>query len=118
MDSTIYYLSGKTEHSYPISGYGFGKLLNQLGFIKDVHKYYPFEIWQLLIGLPLMIILLVFLKKQPNIKRLIIVYGIFLFVYWYFSRYFNNSHLAYLSVIFLTSYYWPEETENQKNYKK
>jgi len=118
LDSTIYYLSGKTEHSYPISGYGFGKLLNQLGFIKDVHKYYPFEIWQFAIGLPLLITLIMFLKKNPSVKKLIFIYGIFLFVYWYLSRYFNNSHLGYLSVVFLTAYFWPEETENQKNYKK
>lgn len=118
MDSTIYYLSGKTEHSYPISGYGLGKMLNQFGVIKDVNKYYPFEIWQIIVGVPVMIILLIFLKRHTCIKRFIIVYGIFLFIYWYLSRYFNNSHLGYLSVIFLTSYYWPEETEDQKNYKK
>lgn len=111
MDSTIYYLSGKTEHSYPISGYGLGKMLNQFGIIKDINKYYPFEIWQIIIGVPVMIILLIFLKRQPNIKRFIIVYGIFLFIYWYLSRYFNNSHLGYLSVIFLTSYYWPDENK-------
>lgn len=109
IDSTVNYLSGKTAHSYPISGYGFGRVLNELGVIKDLKAYYPFQIWQIIIGLPVLIILLKFLKESPKINRLILVYTIFLFVYWYFSRYFHNSHLGFLSMLFITSYFWPEE---------
>lgn len=108
VDSTVFYLSGNTANSYPISGYGLGKVLQQAGFIKDVNQYYPFHIWQLFIGLPLVILLMQFLKKSPTVHRLIIVYGIFLFVFWYLSRYFNNSHLSYLSMVFITAYFWPE----------
>lgn len=111
LDSTIFYLSGNTPNSYPISGYGLGMLLYQLGIIKDLHQYYPFQIWQILIGLPLLVILIRFLKKAPTVSRLILVYGIFLFVFWYLSRYFNNSHLGYLSMVFITSYFWPEENQ-------
>ncbi len=32
---------------------------------------------------------LFFLRKNPTVKQLILTYAIFLFVYWYFSRYFN-----------------------------
>lgn len=109
LDSTVFYLSGATLNSYPISGYGFGKLLNQSGFIKDVHQYYPFHIWQILIGLPALIVLIKFLKKKQSVRSLIFAYGIFLFIFWYFSRYFNNSHLGYLSMVFLTAYFWPED---------
>ncbi|RJQ25340.1 hypothetical protein C4577_06065 [Candidatus Parcubacteria bacterium] len=109
IDSTINYLSGSTQHSYPIAGYGFGKLLNEFGFIKDVNAYYPFQIWQAIIGVPLFTALVMYLKKSPQVSRLILVYGIFLFVYWYFSRYFHNSHLGYLSMLFLTAYFWPKE---------
>ena len=109
LDSTIFYLSGNTEHSYPISGYGFGNLLHQVGMIRDLKEYYPFYIWQMIIGIPLLIVLLRYLKSHPTIGRMILVYGIFLFVFWYFSRYLNNSHLGYLSVVFITAYFWPEE---------
>lgn len=112
IDSTINYLSGTTEHSYPISGYGFGKILQEAGVIKDVNAYYPFTVWQIFIGLPLIIILIKFLKKFSSTGRLILVYGIFLFIYWYFSRYFNNSHLAYLSMVFITAYFWPEDIKS------
>lgn len=108
-DSTIFYLSGNTLHSYPISGYGFGALLKEFSFIKDAHVYYPFWIWQTAIGLPLIIWLIYWQKKENNINKLIIIYGIFLFVFWYFSRYFNNSHLGYLSMVFITAYFWPKK---------
>lgn len=108
LDSTVFYLSGNTTHSYPISGYGFGSMLEQIGFIKDVKGYYPFYIWQIAIGLPILIILIMYLKRFPTVGKLILSYGIFLFVFWYLSRYFNNSHLGYLSLIFVIAYFFPE----------
>lgn len=107
--STIFYLSGSIQHSYPIAGYGWGMLLHQLGFIRDAHQYYPFHLWQLVFGVPLFVVLVKFLRGSLTVARLILVYGIFLFAFWYFSRYFNNSHLAYLSLVFITAYFWPEE---------
>ena len=107
LDSTINYLSGKTTYAYPISGYGFGRILNELGVIKSLKEYYPFQFWQLLVGLPVLILLIRYLKSAPDVGRLILVYGIFLFVYWYFSRYFHNSHLGYISMVFITAYFWP-----------
>ena len=106
-ESTIFYLSGNTANSYPIAGYGFGKFLNQAGVIRDVHSYYPFWIWQAVIGIPLLAYLISWLKKENSIQRLVISYAIFLLVFWYFSRYFNNSHLGYISMVLLTAYFWP-----------
>lgn len=113
LDSTVFYLSGTAPHSYPISGYGLGKLLGEFGLIKDVHQYYPFHIWQVIVGLPLLVVLVRFLQKSPTVNRLILVYGIFLFVFWYLSRYFNNSHLGYLSMVFTTAYFWPQEAKDR-----
>lgn len=112
LDSTVFYLSGTTENSYPVSGYGLGMLLSQLGFIKDLHAYYPFHIWQLVFGFPLLIVLIAFLRRSPTVGRLILVYGIFLFVFWYLSRYFNNSHVGYLSMVFMTAYFWPQDEKS------
>lgn len=104
MDSTIFYLSGNTPNSYPIAGYGFGRLLHQLGFIGNLHDYYPFFIWQLFICIPVLIVLLKYLKRSPTVGRLTLCYGIFLFIVWYFSRYFNNNHIAYISFVFVAAY--------------
>lgn len=109
LDSTINYLSGNTSHSYPISGYGFGMVLHQFGFIKDVHMYYPFQLWQLGIGLPVLAALIYFLWKKTTVQMLLIYYSLFLFVFWYFSRYFNNSHVGYISMVLISAYFWPKE---------
>lgn len=113
LDSTVFYLSGNTPNSYPVSGYGIGKVLQSFGAIKDIHQYYPFHVWQLIIGLPVLVMLLVYLKKSPSVKRLVFVYTVFLFVFWYLSRYFNNSHLGFLSVLFITIYFFPEDNKTE-----
>jgi len=107
LDSTVFYLSGNVVQSYPISGYGLGMILNQAGIIKNVHAQYPFFLWQIIVCAPLLIGLLLWLKKQPTVTRLILAYGIFLMVFWYLSRYFNNSHAGFLSMVFITAYFWP-----------
>lgn len=112
LNSTILYLSGNTPNSYPISGYGLGSVLLQLGVIGDKFAQYPFIIWQLLICTPLFIVLLWYLKKNPTLKNVILVYAVFLFAYWYLSRYFNNSHIAYISYILIVSYFWPAKSNN------
>ncbi|MBI4091776.1 MAG: hypothetical protein HY427_01025 [Candidatus Levybacteria bacterium] len=112
IDSTILYLSGNTEHAYPISGYGFGMLLNQFGIIKSIKDNFPFVIFQLLLGIPLIIYLLKYLKKNMSVKNLILVYAIFLSIFWYFSRYFNNSHIAYISILITMVYFWPLDSRS------
>lgn len=119
IDSTVNYLSGNTSHSYPISGYGFGALLLSMHVIKNSQQYFPFTILQLITGVPVMIILLMILRIKTSMQLLILGYGIFLFVFWYFSRYFNNSHVGYLSMVFLSAYFFPdEETHVQKTKEK
>lgn len=102
IDSVILYLSGGTLHGYPVSGYGLGMVLYDWHVIKNIHDYYPFMIWQIAIGLPLIFVLLRWIIKNPfSFSRMLISYGVLLFAVWYVSRYFNNSHLAYISSIFI-----------------
>ncbi len=116
IDSTVFYLSGNTPNSYPIAGYGFGMMLHQFGFIRNLHQYYPFYIWQLVLCVPAFIILLFYLKRSPSVARLVVCYGIFLFLFWYFSRYFNNNHVVYISLLFITAYFWPRNTKHEKTW--
>ncbi len=101
LDSVVFYLSGNSANSYPISGYGLGMLLYELGIIKNIHAYYPFILWQLVLGLPALGVGLWWLMKKPTLSRFLISYGAMLMIIWYVSRYFNNSHLGYLSSIFV-----------------
>lgn len=99
-ESVVLYLTGNTSTSYPVSGYGLGMMLYEFGVIGDIHAYYPFVVWQLIIAIPLFVALARWLWNKPTQSKLMISYAIFLSVYWYLSRYFNNSHLGYLSMLF------------------
>jgi uncharacterized membrane protein len=101
LDSVIFYLNGTSSHSYPVSGYGLSMVLYAAGFIRDIHAYYPFVMWQVLLGGPVFVLLMRSLWMTPKQSRLMLSYAVFLMVFWYMSRYFNNSHLGYLSMLFV-----------------
>ncbi len=100
IDSVILYLSGGTATSYPVSGYGLGMVLYDAGIITDIHAYYPFIYWQIVFAVPTFVILMRWFMGRPDESRMIVYYAVFLTVYWYMSRYFNNSHLGYLSMVY------------------
>ena len=100
-DSVIFYLSGNTAHGYPVSGYGLGMVLYEKGIIKNIHDYYPFFLWQAIAGGVALIIGFIWMMRKPTLSRLIIAHAASLLVIWYVSRYFNNSHVAYISSLFI-----------------
>lgn len=101
LDSVIFYLNGTSPHSYPVAGYGLSMVLYEFGVIRDIHAYYPFILWQIGIGAPLLIWLIRWVWRSPTQSKLMMSYAVFLMVFWYMSRYFNNSHLGYLSMLFV-----------------
>lgn len=107
-ESTVAFLQGATPVSYPVAGYGWGMVLYQLGVIKDIHAYYPFIYWQIGVALPVLFFLMRWVRKTLSVARVLIAYSIFLFVFWYFSRYFHNSHLGYISLVLGVGYFLEE----------
>lgn len=101
VESVWRFPTGSAAHSFPISGYGLGMLLVARGVIDGIHASYPFTIWQAIVGLPVLVLALRALVAKPNVSRLLIGYGVVLMAVWYTSRYLNNSHLGYLSTIFV-----------------
>lgn len=99
--STVFYLSGNSPHSYPVSGYGLGMVLYGFGIIRDIHAYYPFVLWQAALGIPTALWACWYIRQKPSIHRLLFGYSFFLLIIWYTSRYFNNSHVLFLSTLFL-----------------
>lgn len=104
-ESTVAFLQGATPVSYPVAGYGLSMVLYQLGAIKDVHAYYPFIYWQVGVAVPVLWFLLRWFRAKATASRLLISYSVFLFVFWYFSRYFHNSHLGYISLVLAVGYF-------------
>ena len=101
VNSVIFYLSGNTPQSYPISGYGLGMIFYSLGIVKNIHDSYPFVIWQAAAGLPIYVVWIRWLIREPKISRLLVGYTTVLFVLWYMSRYFNNSHLGFIGNLYV-----------------
>lgn len=100
IDDVYRYPSGSLKTSFPIMGYGFSWLLVQLKAL-NWKDYFPFWIFQIGIGLPVLGWLINFLKKNLSEKNLIYSYGIFLFVFWFFSRFFNDNYLGFLFNLFV-----------------
>lgn len=93
LDDTYLYLSGQAASSYPISGLGFGALLVALGLIRE-DSYFPFALFQAVFCLPLLIFLLRRQLSSNMVKQCWLGYGLLLFTTFFFSRYFNDSHLG------------------------
>lgn len=101
VDSVIFYLSGNSATSFPVSGYGLSMVLRDMGIIRNIHAYYPFMIWQAALGIPVLFFALRHLLKHTTVSTFFTMYGVTLGVVWYVSRYFNNSHVAFLSSLFI-----------------
>jgi hypothetical protein len=115
LESVVFYLSAGGETGYPVSGYGFSMILYENGIITGIRDYFPFIVVQLCIGLPILFGLIYWIIQKPTMSKFFLSYGIFLFIIWYFSRYFNNSHIAFLSSVFLLGiiFHYDEELSKQ-----
>lgn len=102
VDDTIRYQTGTTAHSFPIrglQGYGFGSAVLIWGWVKQDTDYFPFWIFQALAGLPLLALLLRWQQKGNSIARMLIGYGLLLFVTQYFARAFHDNYWGYIVTI-------------------
>jgi len=113
LNSMVFYLSGNSPNSYPISGYGLGMLLIGFNVIKDTHTYYPFIVWQLVMGGIGTVVGIALFRKYRSIAMVCIIHAITLFLFWYTSRYFNNSHVAYIATLLAIGIFkaWDEGQE-------
>lgn len=103
-DAFSFFIKGG-EAAYPITGYGFSKILLDLGYIKSNYDYYPFWIWQIVFSLPLLVYLLLRQRKKTGLGELFLNYGLFLLVFWWFSHHFNDNYISYLTQIFTLGYF-------------
>ncbi len=105
-EDIVLYINGNLPSSYPISGYGLSSFLLQakLG-VKTMQDYFPFWILQLIFGIPLILLLFKAQKKNNTLSQMMFNYGLFLFVFWFFSRFFNDNYLNVLAIIFTLAYF-------------
>jgi len=113
IEDIYYYPAGGLPTSYPIKGLGFSEILAQKNIIPRTENY-PFFILQLVFAIPVAIVSLWLMVKKSTISFLLFSYGVFLFVFWYFSRFFNDNYLGYLTMVFLAGIMF-KETKSVKS---
>jgi hypothetical protein len=104
-EDIYHYPAGTLETSFPIKDLGFSMLLVYIGIIKSQLDYFPFWILQLIFGLPILILLLKWQRDNNSLSQVFVSYGALLLVFWFFSRFFNINYIAFLSIIFTTSFF-------------
>jgi hypothetical protein len=99
IDDVWLYGVGRTFKSMPVEGpttFGVGTLVLYAGAVKSIDAYFPFWIFQLAAGLPLLVY---FLRKQAgtgSMQIAILGYSIVLFVALFFSRFFHDNYLGFV----------------------
>jgi hypothetical protein len=106
------FLAGTVPHSYPIRGigtYGFGAVVLLRGLVPSPTAYYPFTLWELAAALPLLAALTVRLWRAPSVREMFAMYALLLFACYFFSRFFQDSGLAYaVSAFVLAALLYPQ----------
>jgi hypothetical protein len=105
--------TGQGETGYQIWGWGASNFVLAFGLVSDRFAQWPFWILEAILALP---ILLWFLRRQQRANTLANAcwhYGVFLFAFFYGSRFLNENYLGYilafLAVGFFTrEYQWNE----------
>ena len=105
LDDTLLYASGLSATSFPIWGIGFGRLLLASGLVASPEAYFPFWLPQIVAGLPLLIWLLRWQQKENHLGRLLLGFGLFTSVLLFFSRFFLDAYVGYLTVLLTLGYF-------------
>jgi hypothetical protein len=100
-DDTITYVIGAGAGSYPIRGWGFSTLLLAFGVIPSPYAAFPFGIFQIIFGLPTLIVLLIQQYRENTVRRMWMGYAMFFFVITFFSRFLNDHYFIFALQVFL-----------------
>ena len=92
--------NGMSVVSYPASGIGLSQWLVTFGVIRDAYSHYPMWIFTLLIGIPVALLLMRRQWHSNTPANLVWYYAFSSLAIWFTARYFNDTHLVYLILLF------------------
>ncbi|MFX1254478.1 MAG: hypothetical protein ACFFCZ_22890 [Promethearchaeota archaeon] len=98
IDDIFLFNVGLADPSYFIKGddgYGIGTLVLLFGWVSSIHDYFPFWIFQVLFGAPVIIMGFLKLKKNASIANLLNLYVLIGMILFFFSRFFHGNYIAY-----------------------
>lgn len=88
--------SGQGETGYQIWGWGGSNFVLAAGWVSDRFGQWPFWITEIVLALP---VLAWFIRRQqhaPTLSNACWHYGVFLFAFFYGSRFLNENYLGYI----------------------
>ncbi len=100
-DDTVGYLIGTSGESYPIRGWGFSTLLIAARVIPTAYSPYPFGIFEVLLGIPVLVLLLRRQRRENTLQQMWFGFAVFSFIVEYFSRFFNDNYLVFILQAFV-----------------
>ena len=96
IDDVWRWSAGQGETGYQIWGWGASNFVLALGLVEDRFEYWPFIIPGILVGLPLLWFLLNRQVQDNTAHTMLYGYVIFLFIFFYLSRFMQPNYLGYL----------------------
>jgi hypothetical protein len=111
--------AGTVPHSYPIHNFGFGKLLVQLGIVKNIYAYYNFMVWQFG-GLSLLGLVMYKIHKHVNMPMFMMMgWTAGMMILFIFNRAMNFSYLGIMqvAVVMTVCFGFPQISGNIKQIK-
>jgi hypothetical protein len=88
--------AGQGETGYQIWGWGASNFVLAFGLVEDRFDYWPFIIPGAIVGLPLLWLLLKRQVQDNTAGAMLYGYVIFLFIFFYLSRFMQPNYLGYL----------------------
>jgi hypothetical protein len=88
--------TGAPPTGYQIWGWGASNLVLAAGWANDRFAQWPFWLPELLIGAPLMLALLARQWRENWLGRALWSYALFLFAFFFVSRFLNENYLGYI----------------------
>ncbi|MEM7032684.1 MAG: hypothetical protein AAF629_24230 [Chloroflexota bacterium] len=102
--------SGQGEHGYQIWGWGASNYALAFGWVNHRFEYWPFIIPGALICIPLLLLLLRRQIRYNSLGGMLYGYGLFIFIFFYLSRFMQPNYLGYILDIFVLAYFIDEKT--------
>ena len=104
VDDVWGWASGVAEVPYQIRGWGFANLILGLGLVESKLDYFPFWIPGLFICLPLLLFLLWKQVRANTLGAMLYGYSALMFVFFYFSRFFNENYVGFILAFVALAY--------------
>ena len=114
MDDTFAYASGTaSSFNYPIRGYTIGRLFLAFGAVEAATDYYPFWRLQLIFGVPLLLVCLLYQWRQRTLQHMFLAAAFFIFGLGFVSRFFQDNYVGFVVTLTLLGLFptFPDTTE-------